>query len=46
MSYNLSDDRFPVTSDYFFALPFIPLFSDQTEGEAREVASVVRNALT
>lgn len=44
--YNLSDDRFPVTSDYFSRCLSLPLFSDQTEGEAREVASVVRNALT
>jgi dTDP-4-amino-4,6-dideoxygalactose transaminase len=43
--YGLSDNRFPVTTDYFERCLSLPIFSDQSVAEAQEVVSAVRTAL-
>lgn len=44
--YDLSDNRFPVTTNYFERCLSLPIFSDQTVAEAEEVVSAVQKALT
>jgi dTDP-4-amino-4,6-dideoxygalactose transaminase len=43
--YGLSDNRFPVATDYFERCLSLPIFSDQSSAEAEEVISAVRAAL-
>ncbi|MXP40262.1 UDP-4-amino-4,6-dideoxy-N-acetyl-beta-L-altrosamine transaminase [Altererythrobacter soli] len=43
--YGLSDDRFPVATDYFRRCLSLPIFSDMRIDEADEVVSVIRDLL-
>lgn len=44
--YGLSDDRFPVATSYFERCISLPIFSSMTQDEAREVISVLLDALS
>lgn len=44
--YGLGDNHFPVATSYFERCISLPLFSSMTQDEAREVISVLRDALS